>query len=130
MTEQPANRKRVRSRVDAFSASSVARLDARTKEGRLARAVRDELVEHVGGEPSTTQKLLIEHAALLIVHLAVMDRKFSETGDLCAFDSRRYLSWSRALAFALSKLGTEGAKKKAPDLATYLQQKSAAGGAA
>lgn len=126
MTEQPAKRKRQRSRVDAFSASSVARLDARTKEGRLARAVRAELVEHVGGSPSATQRLVIEHASMLVVHIAAMDRKFSETGDLCAFDSRRYLSWSRALAFALSKLGTKGPKQSAPDLAAYIQQKAAA----
>jgi hypothetical protein len=44
---------------------ALAKLDQRTKEARLMRETRAELVAHVGGKPSAVQAAMIERACQL-----------------------------------------------------------------
>jgi hypothetical protein len=67
------------------------------------------MVAHVGGKPSATQKALIERAAMLTLHLARMDMRAMEAGDLSDHASRQYLAWSNTLSRTLTQLGLEAA---------------------
>ena len=73
------------------------------------RSTRAELVAHVGGRPSAVQAALIEQAVQLRLRLAVMDRKFAETGAQTDHDSKTYLAWANSFARLMTRLGLEGA---------------------
>jgi hypothetical protein len=75
---------------------ALAKLDQRTKEARLMRETRAELVAHVGGRPTAVQSALIERACQLTLRIVAMDRKFAETGAQTDHDSRTCLAWSTA----------------------------------
>src|SRR5450631_3337055 len=80
----------------------------RTREAQMAKRFRAELTAHVGGAPSTVGRALIEQAAQLKLQLAVMDRRFAETNEMSAHDSRVYLAWSNSLTRTLRELGIKG----------------------
>jgi hypothetical protein len=106
--------------------NALAKLDQRTKEARLIRDTRTELLAHVGGKPSATQRALIEQLVQIRLRLAVMDRKFAATGAQTDHDSKIYLAWANSYARLLRQLGFAGPKEHAPSLADYLRVKDAA----
>lgn len=88
--------------------TSLAKLDGRTREARLMRAVRDDLTSHLGGNLTAPQKALVERAAWLSLHIALMDEKtMTEGGPGSERDSRQYLAWSNALTRILRDLGAD-----------------------
>jgi hypothetical protein len=90
------------------------------------REARAELVAHVGGNPSATQRALIEQCVQLRLRLAVMDRAFAEAGGtMTAHDSRTYLAWSNSYSRTLRQLGLKGAPAPVATLAGYLAAKAA-----
>lgn len=91
--------------------NTLAQLDGRTKEARLMQAMRTALAEHVGGTPSAPQIALIERAAQLSLRVAMMDRKFAETGVQTEHDTRTYLAWSGHLARVMRVLGPPAAAR-------------------
>ena len=101
---------------------ALAKLDQRTKEARLMRETRAELVAHVGGRPSAVQSAMIERACQLTLRIVAMDRKFAETGAQTDHDSRTYLAWSNSLTRTLAQLGVEGATTaREPTIADLLR---------
>ncbi len=57
------------------------KLDGRTKEAQLIATARAELVGHVGGAPSPVEQRIIDRAAVLTVHLELLDaRAFEASG--------------------------------------------------
>ena len=72
------------------------------------RETRADLVQHVGGAPSATQRALIERCVQLTLRVAAMDRKFTQAGTMTETDTAHYLAWSGALSRALRDLGTKG----------------------
>ena len=106
---------------------ALAKLDQRTKEARLIRETRAELLAHVGGKPSATERALIEQLAQIHLRLAMMDRKFAETGAQTDHDSRTYLAWANSYARLLRQLGFQGPKDHPPGLADYLAARPASG---
>lgn len=94
----------------------LAKLDGRTREAQLMRKVREDLTQHIGGSPSATQAALIERAAWLSLHVALMDEKTMQpdAGPLSERDSRQYLAWSNALTRILRDLGADKAKPAKP----------------
>lgn len=106
----------------------LAKLDGRRREARLMQTVRDDLTRHVGGNPSAPQKALIDRAAWLSLHIALMDAKLLEgDGPLSERDSREYLAWSNSLTRCLRSLGMgEAPVEKTPSLADYLRDKGQA----
>jgi hypothetical protein len=105
--------------------ATLAKLDGRTQEGRLIRDTRSALVAHVGGQPSTTQAMLIERAVQLTLRIAAMDRKFAESGQT-EHDSRTYLAWSACLSRALRDLGLKGPAQRPQSLAEIMRAETAA----
>ena len=84
------------SRIGPYSTPTVlAKLDGRTREARLMQKVRDDLTGHLGGDLTAPQTALVERAAWLSLHVALMDEKMLEEGEgaLSERDGRQYLAW-------------------------------------
>jgi hypothetical protein len=105
--------------LDLRSLGSLGRLDRRTHPGRLARDLGAELIEHIGGNPTVTQRLLIERTIKMNLQLDALDAKL-ERGEWTANDQRTYGALNNALRLALRELEGMGPrtrnKKKGPDL--------------
>jgi hypothetical protein len=86
--------------------------------------MRAELVDHVGGAPSATQRALIERAVNPAVRLAVMDERFAETKMQTDHDSRVYLAWCNTLTRTVRSLGLKSTAARTPSLAEYLAAKA------
>jgi hypothetical protein len=105
---------------------TLAKLDQRTKEARLIREARAELLVHVGGKPSATQRALIEQLLQIKLRLAVMDRKFAKTGAQTDHDSRTYLAWANSYARLLRQLGLNGVPaERSPSLSEIVASAAA-----
>lgn len=78
---------------------------AHSREGRLFLAIRREMVAHVGGQPSATQRALIDRLAWLQVHLARMDARMMQTGEMTEHTGKQYLAWANSVARMLAQLG-------------------------
>ena len=79
-------------------------IDGRSREGRFLRAVEAELVEHVGGSPSTTQRILIHRCARLMLRLDIFDQKLAD-GAMTSHDARTYNALQNSLRLAIRDLG-------------------------
>lgn len=98
---------------------TLAVLDGRTKEARLLRDFRADLVRHVGGKPSATQSALITQACQLQLRIALMDRAIAGEAVPSERNGREYLSWCNSLQRLLRQLG-KGVAAAAPTLADHL----------
>ncbi len=76
-----------------------------SQEGKLLRAIRTDLMRHVGGSPSAPQRILIERAAMLSLHIARMDVVVLKNQEMSDQASMRYLSWNNTLTRTLCALG-------------------------
>jgi hypothetical protein len=107
-----------RERRDRYSiASRWAGLTTDAREGKFLAGVRADLMRHVGGSPSITQRVLIERAAMLTLQLARMDAKALKAGAMSEHASREYLAWSNTLTRTLAALGMRGEPPPTPSLA-------------
>jgi hypothetical protein len=101
----------------------LAKVDGRTRESRLMAAARAELTRHVGGQPNSVQRTLIERAARLQLYIGVMDRETLETGTMSERASRQYLAWTNSLRLTLRELGVRAAPaEKLPDLSDIVSR--------
>ncbi len=98
--------------------ATLAKLDGRTRHARLVKSLRSELIAHVGGTPSTTQRLLIDQAAQLQLRIAMMDADGDGIGGMTERNQVQYLAWSGALSRLLRDLGLQSAAAPAPTPAT------------
>jgi hypothetical protein len=112
--------------ISPYSRPAVlAKLDQRTKEARLVREMRAELIAHVGGAPSATQRALIDQAVSLKLHIALMDRRAAENGGAMGEAAgRQYLAWANAFSRLLRQLGTKAAAQRPRSLAEHLADRS------
>jgi len=99
---------------------ALAKLSGRTREGRLLRDTRKALIDHVGGSPSVTEQMLIERIANLHLRIAVMDRKFTETGVMTDHDTNTYLAWVGSYTRTLRELGLHAHVAPTPGLAEII----------
>src|SRR5262249_49763616 len=100
----------------------LAKLDGRTREAALMRRVRAELTAHVGGEPTVTQRLLIERAAILSLRVAQLDARILTGELLTQHDNQHGLAWNNALRRTVVALGLYPAVTKAPTLAEAMAE--------
>jgi hypothetical protein len=82
---------------------AICALKGRSKEWRYLKKCRRELEEHIGGNPTTVQRKLIERASWLMLRLSMMDRRLAEDGGkrFTRNDSTQYLAWSNGLSRTL-----------------------------
>jgi hypothetical protein len=82
-------------------------LRTNTREAAYVRGVVRALTEHVGGGPSTVQRLMIERVAQLQLRMALMDQMLGATGELSEKQSNTYLAWSNSVVRTLAALGID-----------------------
>ena len=76
------------------------------------------LTAHVGGAPSAPQRVLIQRAAWLQLHLAQLDAQLINKGGIATgHDTNQYLAWSNGLARLLNQLGLDAAAATPPTMA-------------
>lgn len=81
-------------------------ISGKTREGRFLAAYAHELFDHIGANPTTTQRLLVTRAARLALHLEIMDEAvFLRRKDVTETDTGRYMAWSNGLVRTLARLG-------------------------
>ena len=85
--------------------------------------VKADLTAHVGGNPSATQRMLIDRAAQLTLRLAMLEARPSPMDDHAA---NQYLAWNNSLVRLMARLGMTGAKQRAPDLREHIASRAAA----
>ena len=105
--------------------AAVQGLDQRTREGRLMRQVRKDLIAHLGGNPSVTQRVMIDRAAWLSLRLALLDAKIL-ADTFTEHDSRTYIAWDRSLNRLMRDLGLKGAAQAPRSLREHLAAKAGA----
>jgi hypothetical protein len=88
------------------------KVDGRSTLGKLMRQVRADLIRHVGGKPSATQKMLIERAVTLTGYLARLDAEALSPAGLSDHRRREYLAADGSLRRTLREIGLEGAERK------------------
>jgi hypothetical protein len=89
--------------LGAYSKEIVlARPDMRSREGRLLKQMRRELIRHCGGRVTPVQRALIERAAMLQLRCAALDRKILDE-TFSEYDAKTYLAFSNSLAGAWSR---------------------------
>jgi hypothetical protein len=87
--------------------TTLANLDKRSRYGRLIRQVRQDLTDHIGGNPTPVQRMLIERASMLQLRVAMLDRKIIDGEILTVMDNNQYLAWSNSLVRTLAQLGLD-----------------------
>jgi hypothetical protein len=92
-------------------------ISGRSREGRFITTYENLLVEHLGHEPSITEKLLIQRAARTACHIELLDERALAVGELLSTsDHNRYCAWSNSLTRILIRLGLERGKADEPRL--------------
>ena len=106
------------------------KLDRRSAEARFLADVRAELIQHVGGKASATQKALIDQASWLRLHIRLMDNRTAEGHAMTETDSKTYLAWVNSLRQLMVALGPEvpPPASKPITLPEYLAAQRAAAG--
>ena len=89
------------------------------------RQVRKDLIAHLGGNPSVTQRVMIDRAAWLSLRIALLDAKILD-GSFTEHDSRTYLAWSGHLSRLMRDLGLKGAAQTPRSLREHLAAKAGA----
>ena len=67
--------------------------------------VRRELTEHLGGNPTAPQRILIDRAAALSLRIHLMDRESARSGEMSERNGRQYLAWHNSLTRLLRQIG-------------------------
>jgi hypothetical protein len=67
--------------------------------------VRTQLLQHVGPNPTITQKYLIDRAAILSLRLAQIDKRIIEERTLTILDNNQIVAWQNCLTRVLVALG-------------------------
>src|SRR5687767_5090242 len=89
--------------------------DGRSALGRLIRHLEAELVAHVGGSPTITQRLLIERLIKTRIQLDLLDEKLAR-GEWTGNDSRTYGGLLNAMRLTARELGLKPAADKPPQI--------------
>ena len=105
--------------------AALGKLDRRTWQARLLADTRAELSRHAGGKPSATERVLIERAAALTVHVAHFDRTALEGGGMSDHAARQYLAFSNSLSRVMRALGIKGVPERPLTMAELLASERA-----
>jgi hypothetical protein len=103
--------------------------DGRSSLGRFIRHLEAELVAHVGGKPSITQRMMIDRLIKIRLQLDLLDEKLAK-GDWTPHDCRTHGGLLNAYRLTARELGLEAAAERVPSLAEHLEQRRRAAAAA
>ena len=116
----------VHKRVGPFStATELRKVDGRTREARIVRAVVADLVAQLGGHPSAAQRLLIQSAAIVTLRLTLALERYQLGGETSDRLDQHVVALINAQRQVLGTLGLENVKPAAISLAQYLEGRKA-----
>lgn len=95
--------------------------DGRSREARYIKAVKRQLSEQVGGNPTAIQAALIDRIAWLRLRLQLAEERMLADPDGPV--EPQYLPMHGALTRALRQLGLKAGEAPVPSLADYIAQK-------
>ena len=96
-------------------------IDGRLYEGKLERRTIKDLTEHLGGQLTPPQEILVRQAAKLVVTLDILGVELVDKGEVSDFAGRRYLAWVNTLRRMLETLGIERSEQAPASLAEVLK---------
>src|SRR4051794_6786938 len=100
-------------------------LDEHSEQGQFIRRLEADLIEHIGGEPSITEWLLIQRIIRLQLRLDLFDRKLtSDPSSWTPHDDRTFNGCQNAFRLALRELGFKPRAKPAPSFEDYMREQS------
>jgi hypothetical protein len=107
---------------------AIVELDGRRKEAMLMVRVREELTQHIGGDPNAVERLLIERAVVLCLRCCQIDTRIMAGEILTAHDNAYAISWNNALRRCLVDLGLQPRQPvtNGNDLGDWVQSRSKA----
>jgi hypothetical protein len=110
-------------KVGPYSRNSTLRkMDGRSREARLLKSMRAELIAHVGGKPNVAQRILIDQAAELRLRIALMEAETLEPGEMTERRQVQFLAWTGALTRLLKDLGLQGVPQAPPSLSDVMRK--------
>ena len=111
-------------RIGPYSAPTrIAKVDRRTREGKVMREIAQVLREHVGN-PTVPQEMLIETTAFLWVQVNLLAPKVMEGTAPSDFGDRQLLSYINQMRRNLETLGLTAPAQQVPTLGKYLEGKT------
>ena len=100
---------------------SLSTLDRRTNAGRVLRATITDLTEHLGGDPSAAERLLVQSAAIKAYRLFLLSEKLLAGGEIGADGDHHCLAWLNSMRQDLTALGlARRVRDVTPNLADYI----------
>jgi hypothetical protein len=117
-----AKPRRIRRRHGPYSrTTSLTEIDGRCRVARQIREFTETLIEHVGGQPTPAQQVLIREAAIKNCRVVMLVDQIL-AGEGVDFDcaSRTYLAWSNSLRRDLESLGVSRPEQQLPSPIEYL----------
>jgi hypothetical protein len=99
-------------------------LDLRTSEGQFAKAVRDQLALHLGGELTAPQQLLVSAAAIKALRLELLVQRILAPDALDSQQDGKFLAWANSLRRDLESIGIARKPLPVPTLAEHLAQRA------
>ena len=111
-----------KSRIGVYSRPhSLTMIDGRCTVSRCIRDLAKALVEHVGGDPTPSQLILIREASIKNAKLGMLVDKILQ-GEEPDVDlaTRCYLAWSNSMRRDLEALGLDRPEVQMPTIAGYL----------
>jgi hypothetical protein len=96
-------------------------VDGRTLPARTEKWVIGALTEHVGGDPTAPQTILIGTAAKLVAVTEILGNRLIADGKVSENASHQFLAWANSLRLILTTLGIERQEQAPARLAEILQ---------
>jgi hypothetical protein len=105
-----------------FSSSKTlaALLDRRTHEGKFAAELEDAVVEHLGGDPTAPQRLVIQCATLKALRVALLSQLMVTKEGMTDLADRQLVAWMNSLRLDLQALGMMKPEQAPRTLRAYL----------
>ncbi len=96
-------------------------LDGRSRFAKAVKALRNDLLQDLGGSPSTQERLILDRAIYKTIRLSSFEAA-SMNDQASEKESREYLAMANSLRLDLQSLGL--ARREAPeeDLKTYISR--------
>jgi hypothetical protein len=88
-----------------YRAVTLKKVDGRSRLGRVMRQVRADLLQHFGGQPSATQRILIERAVTKAGYLARLDSEALSPDGMSDHRRREYQAADNSYRLILRELG-------------------------
>jgi hypothetical protein len=97
--------RQARRRLSLWAKRNLTEIDGRLMEAREEKKLMRALVDHVGGEPSAPQLILIQRTTRLLLMLGILERRVLETHDLGDLQARQMIALANSVRQNLVALG-------------------------